>query len=335
MVLISSRMCLVEAPGVPSRSSAPMLFSAARSAAARDELVCSSLCWARPGPAAPVLSGLGGGTGRGPSRGASLGPENASWVQATDTGLGAVPAPGTLMRAAGAAGGSVSPGRRIFSRVGPRGWAGRLGERGAGAPGVGRLLGSGRGGLGEAAEDSLGVCEGWGAGALGVAPATPKARSAVCSGPLSRHLGLRLTVSDSVRLKSRPAGTSVSRGGGPAGLGRCLIVRFPSSAKGSPSPELPLDGGVPSGPGSSSSVSDAAPAGVGGLGGSEGPVGSLSVRLRGPAAPSLGPGLPSGGGGSGAEPETELRRLGGGGGGPLRRARRAKDWLRGGRRASG
>lgn len=233
------------------------------------------------------------------------------------------------MRAAGAAGGSVSPGRRLFSRVGPRGWAGRLGERGAGAPGVGRLLGSGRGGLGEAAGDSLGVCEGWGAGALGVAPATPKARSAVCSGPLSRHLGLRLTVSDSVRLKSRPAGTSVSRGGGPAGLGRCLIVRFPSSAKGSPSPELPRDGGVPSGPGSSSSVSDAAPAGVGGPGGSEGPVGSLSVRLRGPAAPSLGPGLPSGGGGSGAEPETELRRLGGGGGGPLRRARRAKDWLRG------
>ena len=76
----------------PSRSSALMLFSAARSAAASDELVCSSLCWARPGPVAPVLSGLGGGTGRGPSRGASLGPENASWVQATDTGLGAVPA---------------------------------------------------------------------------------------------------------------------------------------------------------------------------------------------------------------------------------------------------
>lgn len=76
----------------PSRSSAPMLFSAALSAAARDELVCSSLCWARPEPAAPVLSGLGGGTGRGPSRGASLGPENASWVQATDTGLGTVPA---------------------------------------------------------------------------------------------------------------------------------------------------------------------------------------------------------------------------------------------------
>ena len=76
----------------PSRSSAPMLLSAARSAAARDELVCSSLCWAWPEPADPVLSGLGGGTGRGPSRGASLGPENASWVQATDTGLGAVPA---------------------------------------------------------------------------------------------------------------------------------------------------------------------------------------------------------------------------------------------------
>lgn len=76
----------------PSRSSAPMLFSAALNAAARDELVCSSLCWARPEPMAPVLSGLGGGTGRGPSRGASLGPENASWVQATDTGLGAVPA---------------------------------------------------------------------------------------------------------------------------------------------------------------------------------------------------------------------------------------------------
>lgn len=111
MVLMSSRMCLVEVPGGPSRSSAPMLFSAARSAAAKDELVCSSLCWAWPGPEAPVLSGLGGGTGRGPSRGASLGPENASWVQATDTGLGAVPAPGTLMRAAGAAGGSISPGR--------------------------------------------------------------------------------------------------------------------------------------------------------------------------------------------------------------------------------
>lgn len=108
MVLMSSRMCLVEVPGGPSRSSAPMLFSAARSAAAKDELVCSSLCWAWPGPEAPVLSGLGGGTGRGPSRGASLGPENASWVQATDTGLGAVPAPGTLMRAAGAAGGSIS-----------------------------------------------------------------------------------------------------------------------------------------------------------------------------------------------------------------------------------
>lgn len=69
-----------------------MLLSAARSAAARDELVCSSLCWAWPEPAAPALSGLGGGTGRGPSRGASLGPENASWVQATDTGLGAAPA---------------------------------------------------------------------------------------------------------------------------------------------------------------------------------------------------------------------------------------------------
>lgn len=155
----------------PSRSSVPMLFSAALNAAARDELVCSSLCWARPEPTAPVLSGLGGGTGRGPSRGASLGPENASWVQATDTGLGAVPAetkrlavtdvpdatpannapshgpclipaPGTLMRAAGEAGGSVSPGRRLpatFSRAGPGpggagGWDGGLGERGAGAP---------------------------------------------------------------------------------------------------------------------------------------------------------------------------------------------------------
>lgn len=164
---------------------------------------------------------------------------------------------------------------------------------------------------------------------LGAAVATPKARSAVCSGSLSRHLGLRLTVSDSVRLKSRPAGTGVSRAGGPAGFGLCLIVRFPSSANGSPSPELPRDGGVPSGPGSSSSVSDAGPAGAAGPGGSEGPGGSLSVRLRGPVAPSLGPGLPSRGGGSGVGPETELRRLGGGGGGPLRRARRAKDWLRG------
>lgn len=156
----------------PSRSSVPMLFSAARSAAARDELVCSSLCWARPDPVAPVLSGLGGGTGRGPSRGASLGPENASWVQATDTGLGTVPAetkrlacdlavldtspansalsprpclipaPGTLMRAAGGAGGSGSPGRRLpakFSRAGPgqgdtEGWVGGLGERRAEAP---------------------------------------------------------------------------------------------------------------------------------------------------------------------------------------------------------
>lgn len=121
MVLMSSRMCLVEVPGGPSRSSVPMLFSAARSAAARDELVCSSLCWAWPGPAAPVLSGLGGGTGRGPSRGASLGPEKASCVQATDTGLGAVPVPGTLRRA-GAVGGSVSPFRRLFvefSRLGP------------------------------------------------------------------------------------------------------------------------------------------------------------------------------------------------------------------------
>lgn len=142
MVLMSSRMCLVEVLGGPSRSSVPMLFSAARSAAARDELVCSSLCWARPDPVAPVLSGLGGGTGRGPSRGASLGPENASWVQATDTGLGTVPAPGTLMRAAGGAGGSGSPGRRLpakFSRAGPgqgdtEGWVGGLGERRAEAP---------------------------------------------------------------------------------------------------------------------------------------------------------------------------------------------------------
>lgn len=176
--------------------------------------------------------------------------------------------------------------------------------------------------------DSLGAWEGRGAEGLEVAPATPKASSAVCSGSLSLHLGLRLTVSDSVRLKSRPGGTGVSRGGGPAGFGRCLIVRFPSSANGSPSPELPRDGGVPSGPGSSSSVSDAGPDGAGRPGGSEGPAGSLSVRLRGPAAPSLGPELPSSGGGS-EGPETELRRLGGGGGGPLRRARRAKDWLRG------
>lgn len=169
-----------------------------------------------------------------------------------------------------------------------------------------------------------------GAEGLGMAVATPKARSAVCSGSRSRHLGLRLTVSDSVRLKSRPVGTGVSRDGGPAGLGRCLIVRFPSSANGSPSPELPRDGGVPSGPGSSSSsVSDAGPAGAGGPGGSDGPAGSLSVRLRGPGAPSLGPRLPSSGGGSGVGPGTELRRFGGGGGGPLRRARRAKDWLRG------
>lgn len=172
-----------------------------------------------------------------------------------------------------------------------------------------------------------------GAEGLGVALATPKARSAVCSGSLSLHLGLRLTVSDSVRLKSRPVGTDASRGGGPAGFGLCLIVRFPSSANGSPSPELPREGGVPSGPGSSSSVSEAGPAAAGGPGGSGGPVGSLSVRLRGPAAPSLGPGLPSRGGGSGVGPETELRRLGGGGGGPLRRARRAKDWLRGAPRA--
>lgn len=166
-----------------------------------------------------------------------------------------------------------------------------------------------------------------------MALATPKASRAVCRGSLSRHLGLRLTVSDSVRLKSRPAGTGASRGGGPAGFGRCLMVRFPSSANGSPSPELPRDGGVPSGPGSSSSVSDTGPAGTGGLGGSEGPVGSLSVRLRGPEAPSLGPGLPSSEGASVVGPETELRRLGGGGGGPLRRARRAKDWLRGAPRA--
>lgn len=159
-------------------------------------------------------------------------------------------------------------------------------------------------------------------------PTTPKANSAVRSGSLSLHLGLRLTVSDSVRLKSRPGGTVVSRGGGPAGFGRCLIVRFPSSANGSPSPELPREGGVPSGTGSSSSVSDTGPVGAEGAGDSEGPVGSLSVLLRGPAAPSLGPEVPSSEGGS-VEPETELRRLGGGGGGPLRRARRAKDWLRG------
>lgn len=75
----------------PARSSVLMLLSAALSAAARDELVCSSLCWAWPAPAAPMLSGLGGGMGRGPTRGASFGPENASWVQATDTGLGVVP----------------------------------------------------------------------------------------------------------------------------------------------------------------------------------------------------------------------------------------------------
>lgn len=65
-------------PAHPSRSSVPMLFSAALSAASKDELVCSSLCWARPGHTGPVFSGLGGGTGRGPSRGASFGPENAS-----------------------------------------------------------------------------------------------------------------------------------------------------------------------------------------------------------------------------------------------------------------
>lgn len=142
MVLISSRMCLVDVPGGPFRSSVQMLFSAARNAAARDELVCSSLCWAWPEPVAPVLSGLGGGTGRGPSRGGSLGPENASWVQATDTGLGAVPAPGTLMRAAGGAGSSVSACLRLlaeFSRAGPGQestgcWAWGLRERGAGAP---------------------------------------------------------------------------------------------------------------------------------------------------------------------------------------------------------
>lgn len=163
---------------------------------------------------------------------------------------------------------------------------------------------------------------------LGVSPTTPKANSAVCNGSLSLHLGLRLTVSDSVRLKSRPDGTEVSRGWGPAGLGRCLIVRFPSSANGSPSPELPRDGGVPSGPGSSSSVSDTGPAGAREPGDSEGAAGSLSVLLRGPAAPSFGPRLSSSEGGS-EEPETELRRLGGGGGGPLRRARRANDWLRG------
>lgn len=332
MVLMSSRMCLVEALGAPSCSSVPMLFSAALSAAARDELVCSSLCWAWPGPTVPVLSGRGGGTGRGPSRDASLGPENASWVQATDTGLGAVPAPGTLRRAAGAAGGSVSPFHRLaaeLSRPGPGqggtgGCVAGLGARGVGTPWAGRLLGSGWGGL-EAKGDSPGVGEGRGAAGSGVALATPKASNAVCSGSLSRHLGLRLTVSDSVRLKSRPEGTGVSRGGGPAGFGRCLMVRFPSSANGSPSPELPRDGGIPSGPGSSSSVSDAGPAAAGGPVGSEGPAGSLSVRLRGPVAPSLGPGLPSSGGGSGLGPETELRRLGGGGGGPLRRARRAKD----------
>lgn len=78
MVLMSSRMCLVDGPVGPSCSSEPMFFSAALSAASKDELVCSSLCWARPGHTGPVFSGLGGGTGRGPSRGASFGPENAS-----------------------------------------------------------------------------------------------------------------------------------------------------------------------------------------------------------------------------------------------------------------
>lgn len=203
------------------------------------------------------------------------------------------------------------------------------GAGGAGAPGDGRLLGSAWGGPEDAGEGASPVAwEGRGSEGLGVALATPKASRAVCSGSLSRHLGLRLTVSDSVRLKSRPRGTGVSRGRGPAGFGRCLMVRLPSSANGRPSPELPRDGGVPSGPGSSS-VSDAGPGGAGGQGGSGGPAGSLSVRLRGPGAPSLGPGLPSSGVGSGVGPETELRRLGGGGGGPLRLARRAKDWLRG------
>lgn len=204
-----------------------------------------------------------------------------------------------------------------------------LGATGFTAPLPSGLLGSGLevGAAGTGA--SLGA---WGvAGAVGLELAftTPKASSAVCSGSRSRHRGRRFTVSDSVRLKSRPTGRAVSRGAGPAGLGRCLMVRLPSSANGSPSPELPREGGVPTVPGSSSSVSEAGPAGVGGSGGSEGPAGSLSVRLRGPPLPSLGPGPVSTGGGSEVGPETELRRLGGGGGGPLRRARRAKDWLRG------
>lgn len=206
----------------PSRSSAPMLFSAARSAAARGRLVCSSLCWARPRACGPVLSGLGGGTGRGGLAGASLGPENASWVQATDTGLGvflqrqrdwlvtqlkpdtglptrpspcktpaSIPAP-TLMRAAGACGGLRLPGPPNIFPGWARGWAGGWGREGLELRGWEGCLGPGRGRAGRGRGGLAGVCEGWGGRAFGAGTtALRRPRSAVCSGPLSRHLGLQ------------------------------------------------------------------------------------------------------------------------------------------------
>ncbi|KFV76536.1 hypothetical protein N308_09445, partial [Struthio camelus australis] len=140
-------------------------------------------------------------------------------------------------------------------------------------------------------------------------PARLNAFSTVCSGSRSLKRGLRLTVSDSVRLNSSMGGSllatgtpgsfpveqegsmawelgSVSGTAGsvlrcPEGLGRCLMVKLPSSAKGMHSLELFWEEEVETSALTSSSVSEQASSRLPSTASVMGALGSLNVRLRG------------------------------------------------------
>lgn len=179
----------------PPRSSAQCSSPRSR-CSCQDELVCSSLCW---GPAWAC-----GPRALRPWRGHRAGAQPGSQLRARNGQLGAGhrhrlggcscrrqrdwlvtqlsrdrPCPHDLSpckprlhtcsrhldEGSGGSRGSALPGR-IFSRVGPRGWAGRLGERRLelrgweGCLGQAGRAGRGRGGL-------VGVCEGWGGRGVG------------------------------------------------------------------------------------------------------------------------------------------------------------------------
>ncbi|KFO78477.1 hypothetical protein N303_15714, partial [Cuculus canorus] len=163
-------------------------------------------------------------------------------------------------------------------------------------------------GAGTAGPAMLTACA-WAYWGAGPAPASPNAFSTACSGSRSLKRGRRFTVSDSVRLNSSKGGslaavgtassfpaeqwgsagwepgsassTAASALGCPAGFGRCLMVKLPSSAKGMHSLELFWEDEEETPGLASSSVSEQASSCLCCAASVMGALGSLTVRLRG------------------------------------------------------